>query len=118
MPRDYQVVSAAPARWLTARVQMRPGMAKRQVRLAHALAEYPSTGAALAAGTVSADHAEVITAALESLPVKVSAEQVLDAEQTLLGHAARFRIRQRQPYSLLSEAKALTEQAELRYQKR
>src|SRR6266567_2578971 len=42
--------SRGTAAWLTARVQMRPGTAQRQVKLANRLGEFPVTAAALGLG--------------------------------------------------------------------
>src|SRR5438477_8896553 len=46
--------SPTTAAWLTATLRTRVGVARRQVKLAHELAERPATATALAAGTVNA----------------------------------------------------------------
>lgn len=75
--------------WLTGVVRERPGAARRSVGMAKGLAErFAATAAALAAGEISVDHAAVICRVLESLPSTVTADEVLQAEQTLLAHAA------------------------------
>ena len=78
------------AAWLTARLQLPVGQARGQVRLAHALDHHPATAAALASGTVNVEHARVITDTLDALPATVDEQTLVEAEQTLLGHAERF----------------------------
>ena len=82
--------SRCTAAWLTARVQMRPGTAQRQVKLANRLGEHPVTAAALGSGSISVDAAEVITTALTALPDRVPAEVLAEAETTLVEQATGF----------------------------
>lgn len=81
--------ASSTATWLQSVVRERPGSAKRVVRLAHGLAErYAATAAALAAGTISADHAAVICSILDGLPFTMAPAVIAEAEATLLAHAA------------------------------
>ena len=82
--------SPTTSAWLTARVQMPVGAARRQVALAHTLTAHPATAAALSEGVVNLDHAVVITDALDALPATIQAPVVAEAEQTLLEHAHTF----------------------------
>jgi hypothetical protein len=75
--------------WLKGTLLDRPGAAAKTVRLAKALAErYEATGAALAHGEISADHANVICTVLEDLPTTLPIDTRIEAEQFLLGQAA------------------------------
>ena len=79
------------AAWLTARLQMNHGPARRQVRLARALTEHPQTAAALAGATITVEHAQVITQALDALPATVDDATLQAAEDTLVAEAGRPR---------------------------
>jgi hypothetical protein len=89
--RGLAVDAGAPstAAWLTGTVRMRPGLARRQVALARALAECPATAQALAEGQVSVEHAEVITRAMADLPASLDEPTMVQAETTLIEHAGQ-----------------------------
>ncbi len=76
--------------WVMATAKVRRGAAHTQVTLANRLGEFPATAAALGAGSVSVDQAEVITKTLTGLPATVEADQVVAAEASLLEQAGRF----------------------------
>jgi hypothetical protein len=68
---------------------LRPKAAGALVRVGTALAErYRLTGAALAGGELSFDHAEVIVGGSDGLPDTVPAAKVAEAEVTLVARAA------------------------------
>jgi hypothetical protein len=54
--------------WLVEELRMAPGAAGRRLRLARALSGLPAVAAALGAGEISAEHAEVIAAGARQLP--------------------------------------------------
>ncbi|WP_345637475.1 DUF222 domain-containing protein [Rugosimonospora acidiphila] len=73
--------------WLRDRYRLSGGTAARQVRLAAALhGGLPKTVEALAAGTVNLEQAQVIAAAVPTLPGHVRAE----GEEFLVGQCAVF----------------------------
>jgi hypothetical protein len=73
--------------WLRDRYRLSPGAASRQVRLAAALdAQLPQTAAALAAGTINPDQAEVIAKTILTLP----GEHRADGETVLVEQCATF----------------------------
>ena len=73
--------------WLRSRYRISPGAAKRLVSLAHALATGgPAVDAALAAGTLNAEQAQVIAETVAEVPAGVRAK----AEEHLLGEAKTF----------------------------
>jgi len=75
--------------WLVHACRLRPSVAGRRVRLAHALhTAHPDLRDAVVGGAVSTDHAEVIRATLTALPAGLEPTVVAEAEQVLLGHAA------------------------------
>ena len=83
--------SPSTAAWLKAELRERPASASRSVAVARGLAEsYPATAAALADGSISADHAQVICRVLDRLPATIPPGEVAEAEQTLLAHAAVY----------------------------
>lgn len=91
--RGAAVVTGASSTtaWLTGVLLERPGAAKRAVVVAKGLAErYTATSAALAAGDISADHAQVICRVLDGLQSTIPVGEVLKAERTLLDHAAGY----------------------------
>jgi hypothetical protein len=73
--------------WLRARVLLAPNEAKRQVRLARALAEHPVTREALAAGRIPVASAAVILDAVDSLPADLDPAVRERAETFLAGEA-------------------------------
>jgi len=74
--------------WLVHACRLRPSVAGRRVRLAHALhTAHPDLRDAVVGGVVSTDHAEVIRATLTALPVDLAPGVVAEAEQVLLEHA-------------------------------
>jgi len=73
---------------LRGRLLLRPGEAKARVDLAYALERHlTATAAALAAGTLSAEHARVIARTLARLPADLDPQLRADAEATLLEQA-------------------------------
>lgn len=102
--------ASSTAAWLRGRYRVRPGEARARVELANRIAaaadapvdyaanvgggvtgrEMPATGAALAAGVVSEQHALVIAKAMRMLPKKLDAAVGAEAERQLAGLAARF----------------------------
>lgn len=75
------------AGWLRGRLRMHPGEASRMVKLAAAVrSQCQVTGAALAAGMVSAGHAQVISEVIEQLP-PVDEPTRAKAEQFLIDQA-------------------------------
>jgi hypothetical protein len=105
-----RVGASSTAAWLRARYRIRPGEARAGVELANRIAaavdapvdyaanvgsgvtgrEMPATGAALAAGVVSEQHALVIAKAMRRLPKKLDATVGAETERQLAGLAARF----------------------------
>lgn len=100
---------ASTAGWLRHRFRMRPGTAKSRIDLAHRLpvddatvdwsanvgsssdkGAMPATGAALAAGEVTADHAQVIAKIMSRLPSHVDPEEAGKAEADLAKWAKTF----------------------------
>jgi hypothetical protein len=49
--------------------------------------ELPATAAAVAAGEISGEHAQIISAAIRRLPSSLDSRVVAEAEETLAGHA-------------------------------
>jgi len=91
--RDVGSRAAAPstAAWLRERLRLTRGEANSRVRLAAALGgELTATGAALAAGSISAEHAAVIARSIDRLPAALPAATCGDAEAFLLDQAATF----------------------------
>ena len=77
--------------WLSEAARIHPGTAQRLVRLAASVdAGLPQTAAALAAGSVNIEQAEVVARAVPDLPVEHRAE----GERFLLEQAATFGPRQ------------------------
>ena len=75
--------------WLVHACRLRPSVAGRRVRLAHALhTAHPVVRDAVVTGQVSTDHADVIRASLQALPVGLAPSVVAEAEHVLLEHAA------------------------------
>lgn len=73
--------------WLAAQTRAAGADAARQVALASALEDLPSTEAALAAGEFSAEHAAVIAATNKRLPEGLTPEQVTAIETDLVAKA-------------------------------
>ncbi|WP_261576340.1 HNH endonuclease signature motif containing protein, partial [Frankia gtarii] len=79
------------AGWLRDRLSLAPSEARRQVALARDVHEVcQATGAALASGELTVEHAVVICQAMRSLPAGVTPEQRVEAERALLGYARSF----------------------------
>jgi hypothetical protein len=78
--------STSTAAWLRGEVPVTPRQAKRTVALARSLdsGRYPATEAALYAGTLMADQAHVVVAAVDALPDLIFAEDRLTAEAHLV----------------------------------
>jgi Domain of unknown function (DUF222)/HNH endonuclease len=85
---DQGVPAGSTAGWLRRRLRMSAGAAASLVRTARALYRGPlaQTGQALAEGTISAAHAQVLAAGTQELPTHVAAE----AEPVLLAAARRL----------------------------
>jgi hypothetical protein len=73
--------------WLRERARLAPAEAKRQVRLARSLEDYPVTREALASGRIPVASAAVVVAALDALPAEVDATVQHRAEEYLAGEA-------------------------------
>ena len=73
--------------WLKARLRWNHGPAKRQVKLANALRAHPVIASSLADATITTEHAQVITAAIDTLPPNVDQQTVEAAEETLVAQA-------------------------------
>ena len=77
--------------WLTLRLMLTPGAARRTVALAAGVdAAPPVVGSALAAGEVGVDQARAIVGALADLPPEVGREVVDKAAVALVGYADHF----------------------------
>ncbi len=77
--------------WLRCELNLTPSAAKRHVTLASALAgRLELTRAALAAGDISRDHAQVIVKVMDTLPVDLGSEGRVAAERELIGWCGRF----------------------------
>ena len=95
--------SSSTSAWLKTVGLQRPGAAASDVHVAADLAQsYPATAAALAEGSVSLVHVQVICRLLNSLPDTVDAATVAEAEAQLLDLATRHN-----PTDLAVLAKAL-----------
>lgn len=83
---DPEVLAVGSIRsWLRERVRLGPGAASARVVLARRLMERPAVMAALAAGTVSMRHAEVVTRAIcELAPRLADEDRVAELERSLL----------------------------------
>ncbi len=85
------VGGANTAAWLSGTLRLRPEEAGRAVKLARDLdTVLPSTREALAAGEISAEHAEVIARSVRKLPAEAGLEKRAEAEQLLVGDARIF----------------------------
>ena len=80
---------ASTGSWLARQTRTTGRDADRQMMLADRLGSAPRTGAALAAGDLSADHALVVTDALGKLPDQVTDRQRSMVESDLVARAAR-----------------------------
>jgi len=81
--------------WLAQATRGRFDQARADFQLAQALdRRYAALGAALRAGEANLAQAQVITRALDQLPVDLPPEVITAAEQTLVDHCARFGPRQ------------------------
>jgi hypothetical protein len=80
--------ASTTAGWVRSASRQHPGAAHRQVTVAGALtARYSSTGQALAGGTISFGHADVITRVLDGLGPAVDPLVLAEGERVLLDHA-------------------------------
>lgn len=105
-----QGASSTPA-WLRDRFRLRPADAKWQLNVANRIAaatdsgpvdyaanvngpptgrEMPATGAALAAGEISEQHAVVVAKAMAKLPTTLAPEAAAEAERQLATYARQF----------------------------
>lgn len=97
--------ATSTAAWLRGRLLLRPGEAKRTVRLAQALRDdCATTGSALGQGMLSAEHASVIVHALTHLPPGVDPPTRARAERFLVEQSASL-----DPLLLRRAAEALAE---------
>ncbi|WP_261569621.1 HNH endonuclease signature motif containing protein [Frankia gtarii] len=78
------------AAWLRERLRLTTREARRQVTLARDTTVCTATGAALASGEITAEHAVVICDAMRSLPTATTPEQRTAAERALIGFADKF----------------------------
>ena len=100
---------SSSAAWLSGRFRIRPGQARALVRLANRTGpddgpvdysanvrtapsgrELRATGAALAAGAISAEHVTVVAKIMERVPAAITAEQAATAEAELAGFCAQY----------------------------
>jgi hypothetical protein len=100
---------SSSAAWLSGRFRIRPGQARALVRLANRTGrddgpvdysanvraapsgrELRATGAALAAGAISAEHVTVVAKIMERIPQAITAEQAATAEAELAGFCAQY----------------------------
>jgi hypothetical protein len=86
---DLPTYGASPTMvaWLREHVLLAPAEARRQVALARALEEHPTTAAALAAGSFPLASAAVIVGAIDRLPDEVAETRGAEAEEYLAGEA-------------------------------
>jgi len=83
--------ASSSAGWLRGTCRIDPRAANREVALAAALdARLAATGAALAAGEISLEHAQVIRQALDALRLAVPATTRSDGEAWLIDQARTF----------------------------
>jgi hypothetical protein len=83
------------AAWLTQRARADRGQARRDLRLARALdTRWDRTARALREGEANRAQAEVIVAALETLPDDLDPDLLAQAEERLVAEASRFGPRQ------------------------
>lgn len=91
--RGTATADGAPstAAWVQGHCRERPGVAKRQVTLARAMRErYTLTAEGLAGGSLSAEHAHVITRHLDGVPEVVDEATMVAAEANLVALAAEL----------------------------
>ncbi len=100
--------AASTAAWVAGRFRMRPGQARALVRLAQQTRpddgpvdwsanvraadtgrELRATGAALADGDISPEHATVVARVMERVPAHISVEEARTAESELAGFCRR-----------------------------
>ena len=80
------------AAWLARHTQADSATVRAEQHLAQALDKrWSRVAAGMRAGTVSVDHALVITSGLEALPAHVGADVIARAEAQLVEYAAQFR---------------------------
>ncbi|CAM3520224.1 HNH endonuclease signature motif containing protein [Nocardioides zeicaulis] len=75
------------AAWLAVQTRTTRREARRELALGRALDEHPDVASALVSGTVRAEQARVIAAAVDALPPQVDASVRAEAEAALLGFA-------------------------------
>jgi hypothetical protein len=114
------VPAGSTAAWLRTRLHLSAATAASCVRTARALYRGPltATGQALAAGTISSAHAQVLAAGTQDLPAQVAAE----AEPVLLDAARRLdppQLRRAVAHlGLVADPDGADDQAERRYARR
>lgn len=85
-----RVVGVPLVSWLAATERATRAEAHRLVAQGRALAPFPQLAAAAVAGTVSHEQAQAIAGVLAGLPADFGAEQLAEAEATMLGFAGEF----------------------------
>ncbi|MGQ0463932.1 MAG: DUF222 domain-containing protein, partial [Sporichthyaceae bacterium] len=91
--RGYAVAQGAPstANWLRHTLNVEPGVAKRAVTMAKAVAgSHSAVGSALAAGGVDWEQAQAIVKSIDVLPDGLSAEDVEFAREVMLEAAKSY----------------------------
>lgn len=78
------------AAWLAHRGRRDRGECRRRLRLARALADHATTGAALRGGAINLAQAEVVVRAVEALPDEVDQDVRSMAEERLVAEAGAF----------------------------
>ena len=82
--------SRSPGAWLAFRAHLETPAARREEKLAVALAGYEAVRAAVSSGHASLAQAEVIVSALAALPDELAGDLVAKAEALLVGYCAEF----------------------------
>src|SRR5690625_2069289 len=101
-PPDSNRVATKVRDALWSRLHIPPAEIKRRCRLAHRIRprrslsgapiapEFPELAAAVETGAVGEDHIRVVCDALDLLPEAVPADEVVEAERTLVEHAGKL----------------------------
>jgi len=82
--------SSSPGMWLALRSRVAVPAARREEKLAAALAAHVEVREAVASGQASLDQAAVVVAALAALPAEIDAELRAKAQTLLVGYCAEF----------------------------
>jgi hypothetical protein len=82
--------ASSPGVWLRERQRVSIRTARQLVALARVLDQRPALDAALSAGTVNIEQAQVIATTIADLPAEAGAEDTDKAETVLIGYASQF----------------------------